>query len=153
MTVRSVGANLHFLDLHSSLGGVDLKVQVIVRKSEWLGLLGLDLKTFMHQTKKGDIIGVKGHPGRSQTGELSLYATSGQLLAPCYHMLPKPNTLQDEETRKRQRYLDLICNTQSRQTFRLRNFCIKTLRNYLDSLGFEEVETPILNLVPLLDPF
>lgn len=154
MVVRSVGANLHFLDLHSSLGGVDLKVQVIIRKSEFLGQdlakpRGDEpsLETFMHQTKKGDIIGVKGHPGRSQTGELSLYATSGQLLAPCYHMLPKPNTLQDEETRKRQRYLDLICNTQSRQTFRLRNFCIKTLRNYLDSLGFEEVETPILNLV------
>lgn len=72
--------------------------------------------------KRGDIIGAKGKIGRSKTGELSVAPHTLQLLSPCLHVIPKPTKdseeiLKDQETRYRQRYLDLICNKKPRDIF------------------------------------
>ena len=83
--------------------------------------------------KRGDIMGVRGKVGRSKTGELSIAPTFMQLLSPCLHILPKPNkthkeVLTDQETRYRQRYLDLICNEKPRKIFVTRSKVISQLR-------------------------
>lgn len=85
--------------------------------------------------RRGDIIGVEGVPGRSKTGELSLRPTLITSLSYCMHMLPKaePNMAADamimnKDTRYRQRYLDLIMNSQVKKIFQTRNKIIQNLR-------------------------
>lgn len=97
--------------------------------------------------RRGDIIGVIGHPSSSNTGELSITATEIRLLSPCLHVLPSRDGLKDIEIRYRQRYLDLICNP-VRKNFEVRAKVIKGLRDYFDNLGFLEVETPMMNMIP-----
>ena len=98
--------------------------------------------------KRGDIIGVVGVPCRSKSGELSILAHTLQLLSPCYHNLPHPNKLTDPETRYRARYLDLITNSNVANIFRTRSKIIKFIRNFFDSRGYMEVETPTMNVLP-----
>jgi len=96
--------------------------------------------------KRGDIIGAKGHPGRSKKDELSIFPTFLQLLTPCVHMLPKGHTgLKNVETRFRKRYLDLILNNKTRQVFYTRAKIINYIRRFLDMRGFLEVETPMMS--------
>jgi lysyl-tRNA synthetase class 2 len=100
--------------------------------------------------RRGDIVGVKGFPGKSKKGELSVFARFVTLLSPCLHMLPEGkggvSGLQDQEIRYRRRYLDLICNPQNRDIFAVRTKIIKGVRKYLDDLEFLEVETPMMNI-------
>ena len=64
--------------------------------------------------KRGDIVGVRGHPGKSRKGELSIFPKSFELLSPCLHQLPKSHQgLKNQEERYRRRYLDLILNETS----------------------------------------
>ena len=96
--------------------------------------------------RRGDIIGVVGHPGKSKKGELSVFAKSMKMLTPCLKMLPKDYFgFKDQEQRYRQRYLDLIVNTKNRKTFEVRAQIIRYIRKYLDDRGFLEVETPMMN--------
>eukprot|EP00455_Lapot_gusevi_P006054 TRINITY_DN1258_c0_g1_i1.p1 TRINITY_DN1258_c0_g1~~TRINITY_DN1258_c0_g1_i1.p1 ORF type:complete len:601 (-),score=247.62 TRINITY_DN1258_c0_g1_i1:36-1781(-) len=98
--------------------------------------------------RRGDLIGVCGHPGRTQTGELSIFATQVVLLSPCFHMLPAADSgLKDQETRYRQRYLDLIMNPHVGNIFRTRSRIVNYIRRFLDSMGFLEVETPMMNMI------
>ena len=97
----------------------------------------------------GDIIGVVGQPGRSNTGELSIFPSSTILLTPCLRLLPsKHHGLKDQETRYRQRYLDLMLNPANRQHFYTRSKIINYVRRFLDERGFLEVETPMMNMIP-----
>jgi len=102
--------------------------------------------------KRGDIVGVRGTPGKTRRGELSLFPTEMVLLTPCLHMLPKSGPglpgLTDKETRYRQRYLDLIMNPGTRSNFITRTRIINFLRRFLDMHGFLEVETPMMNAIP-----
>jgi len=99
--------------------------------------------------KRGDIIGIKGNPGKTKAGEFSLRPNKIKLLSPCLHMLPTGRSgLKDQETRFRQRYLDLIVNNNVKKTFQTRAKILKFIRNYLDSRGFLEVETPVLQMIP-----
>lgn len=99
--------------------------------------------------KRGDIIGVTGHPGRSQKGELSIIPKEVKLLSPCVRALPRLHFgLKDRELRYRRRFLDLIMNGYVRENFITRSKIINHLRGYLDKLNFLEVETPILNVQP-----
>eukprot|EP00560_Eucampia_antarctica_P009162 CAMPEP_0197828024 /NCGR_PEP_ID=MMETSP1437-20131217/4670_1 /TAXON_ID=49252 ORGANISM="Eucampia antarctica, Strain CCMP1452" /NCGR_SAMPLE_ID=MMETSP1437 /ASSEMBLY_ACC=CAM_ASM_001096 /LENGTH=608 /DNA_ID=CAMNT_0043429091 /DNA_START=57 /DNA_END=1883 /DNA_ORIENTATION=+ len=123
-----------------------------------------DLKTYaggeeeffkIHRTiKRGDVIGVKGLPGKSRKGELSLFPSEIILLSPCLHMLPfaKGDSAQggitNMETRYRQRYLDLIVNQENRKTFEIRAQVINGVRKYLNDRHFLEVETPMMNMIP-----
>ncbi len=98
--------------------------------------------------RRGDIIGVVGYPGKTKKGELSVFAEDVTLLSPCLHMLPKAHYgFKDQETRYRQRYLDLIMNNNVRDKFITRARIINYLRRFLDNLGFLEVETPMMNMI------
>lgn len=102
--------------------------------------------------KRGDVVGVKGFPGKSKKGELSIFPTEMVLLSPCLHMLPfaKGNEggITNQETRYRQRYLDLIINQDNRKTFEIRSKVINGIRKYLNDRHFLEVETPMMNMIP-----
>ena len=91
--------------------------------------------------RRGDIIGATGLPSRTKMGELSLSATKVQLLSPCLHQLPGREGLVDQETRYRKRYLDLIMNSSTRETFITRARVIQHIRRFMDNLGFLEVSS------------
>ncbi len=103
-------------------------------------------------TKKwdlGDIIGVEGALFRTRTGELSVRAVSIEMISKCLRPLPeKWHGLADKETRYRQRYVDLMVNPAVRDVFRVRSAVISVLRQGLESRGFIEVETPMLQMQP-----
>lgn len=135
---RSSGKNLYFYDLRAD----GAKMQVFCDRKEDSGF-----EVHM-MLRRGDIIGCTGFPTRTKTGELSIIPTSCQLLSPCLHMLPnKTSGLKDQETRYRQRYLDLITNHHVRDIFYTRSKIVNYIRRYLDSRGFLEVETPMMNVV------
>ena len=97
----------------------------------------------------GDIIAVTGSVFRTKTGELSIQADSVRLLAKSLRPLPeKFHGLSDQEIRYRQRYLDLITNETTRQTFQIRTRVINHIRAYLSGCGFLEVETPMMQAIP-----
>lgn len=94
----------------------------------------------------GDIVGLTGHMSRTQKGELSLKATQITVLNKTTRPLPeKWHGLTDKETRYRQRYVDLITNTDVRDTFKRRMIIIREIRRFYEDHGFLEVETPILH--------
>ena len=93
----------------------------------------------------GDIIGVKGTVFKTKTGEISLHVTELTLLSKSLQPLPeKFHGLTNVDTRYRQRYVDLITNPESKDTFIKRSKIISTIRRFLDAQGFMEVETPML---------
>ena len=93
----------------------------------------------------GDLVGVKGHVFRTKTGETSVHADSVTLLSKSLQILPeKYHGLTNTDLRYRQRYVDLIMNEDTKRTFINRSKIISTVRRYLDSQGFMEVETPML---------
>lgn len=99
--------------------------------------------------RRGDIIGINGFAGKSKKGELSIIPTKITLLTPCFHMLPKEfYGLTNQDTRYRQRYLDLIMNKKSREIFVTRSKIIAHLRTFLNERDFLEVETPMMNMIP-----
>uniref|UniRef100_A0A915JGN2 Lysine--tRNA ligase n=1 Tax=Romanomermis culicivorax TaxID=13658 RepID=A0A915JGN2_ROMCU len=90
--------------------------------------------------RRGDILGVRGYPARTKTGELSVIPLSVQVLTPSLHPLPQMHFgLRDQETRYRRRYLDLIMNESVKRTFVQRARLISYMRKFFDSLGFLEV--------------
>jgi lysyl-tRNA synthetase class 2 len=101
-------------------------------------------------------VGVRGFPGRTNPkskestgeGELSIFATEIILLSPSLHSIPSSfYGLKNQETRYRQRYLDLILNNATRQKFITRSRIVTYLRRFMDSRGFIEVETPMMNMI------
>lgn len=97
----------------------------------------------------GDIIGAEGEMFRTGKGELSVRAADFHLLSKSLRPLPdKYKGLSDTEMRYRQRYVDLIVNEESRRVFETRSNIVRVIRNYFDSLGFMEVETPMMQIIP-----
>ena len=97
----------------------------------------------------GDIVGIKGIVFKTQKGEISVRASEIVLLSKSLKVLPeKFHGLNDQEMRYRQRYLDLIVNSEVKDTFMKRSAVIREIRNYLDERGFLEVETPVLQTIP-----
>ena len=97
----------------------------------------------------GDIVGANGELFRTNTGELTVMAGEIRLLTKSLRPLPeKWAGLSDQETRYRQRYVDLIINEKSRETFRKRSEIISYMRGFLESLDFLEVETPMMQVTP-----
>lgn len=97
----------------------------------------------------GDILGAKGRLFKTKTGELTVHCHEVRLLTKALRPLPdKFHGLSDQETRYRQRYLDLIANDESRHTFIVRSKILAEVRNFMVSYGFMEVETPMMQVIP-----
>ena len=97
----------------------------------------------------GDILGARGKLFKTKTGELSIHCTELRLLTKALRPLPdKFHGLADQETRYRQRYLDLIANEESRKTFQVRSQVMAGIRNFMVGRGFMEVETPMMQVIP-----
>jgi lysyl-tRNA synthetase class 2 len=97
----------------------------------------------------GDIIGAEGALFKTKTGELSVKAESIRILTKSLRPLPeKFHGLADQETRYRQRYVDLIMNEVSRDTFRMRSAIVQYIRQYLNDRDYLEVETPMMQAIP-----
>lgn len=97
----------------------------------------------------GDILGAEGTLFRTKTGELSVKVEEARLLTKSLRPLPeKFHGLSDQETRYRQRYLDLIMNDVTRETFRTRTRIVQYIRDFLNQRGFLEVETPMMHAIP-----
>ena len=110
-----------------------------MKEAAWNTLKALDL---------GDILGVTGVVVRTQRGQLSVAPKSATLLSKAVRPLPeKFHGLSDKETRYRQRYVDLIANDDVRETFRKRSQILSTFRRFMESDGYMEVETPILQTI------
>ncbi|SHO76650.1 Lysyl-tRNA synthetase [Malassezia sympodialis ATCC 42132] len=140
--MRASGQKLRFYDLH----GEGVKIQIMAqmqdhREGDFFAVHDL--------LRRGDVVGVKGVPAKTKKGELSIVPHAIQLLAPNLKMLPKTSGggFTDQEQRYRKRYLDLIMNPHVRDVFVARARTIQYVRRYLDSLGFLEVETPMMNQI------
>lgn len=146
-SVRGQG-KLMFYDLRGD--GAQLQLMLSLKDYE----AGPDaFETDTSAIKRGDIVGARGYAGRSKTGQLSLFPVEIKLLSPCLHMLPKSTGcgrggITDMETRYRQRYLDLIVNSDVRTVFERRARIINGVRKYLNDRHFLEVETPMMNMIP-----
>jgi lysyl-tRNA synthetase class 2 len=139
-TIRNHGKTI-FADFGDEQG----RIQLYIRKND-IGNEAFD--RFTRFMERGDIIGVSGQVFRTKLGELTIWVDGITLLTKSLCPLPeKFHGLKDIEKRYRQRYVDLIVNEESRETFRTRSRVISLIRNYLSESGFLEFETPILQPV------
>ena len=139
MAIRGHGKTC-FMDMQDKDG----RIQVYVRKD----VLGEENYALIKMMDIGDTVGVTGTVFRTHMGEVSIKAASLEMLSKSLRPLPeKWHGLKDVETRYRQRYVDLIVNPDVRDTFVKRSQIIRSVRDVLDSHGFLEVETPILNTI------
>ncbi len=119
----------------------DGRIQIYVSRND----LGDEAYADFKHMDIGDIIGVKGFPFRTKTGEISVHAKELVMLSKSLEPLPeKYHGLQDTDTRYRQRYVDLIVNEEVRETFKKRSAIIREIRRFLAERDFMEVETPML---------
>lgn len=129
--------NIAFADLKDETG----KIQIFFKKD----LLGKEAFNNLKLLDLGDFIGVEGEVVKTIAGEISIAPVSYTLLTKAMQALPSEwFGLKDVETRYRQRYLDLLLNPEVREKFNVRTKLVKGTREYLDNLGFWEVETPTL---------
>ncbi|WP_062051259.1 lysine--tRNA ligase [Bacillus sp. JCM 19034] len=120
------------------------QVQIYVRKDA----VGDDAYDLFNTIDIGDIVGVKGTAFKTKVGELSIKVQSFTLLSKSLRPLPdKFHGLKDIEQRYRQRYVDLIVNPEVRDTFVMRSRILQSMRRYLDSNGYLEVETPTMHSI------
>ncbi len=136
MSKRGMGkvGFVHIADLHG-------QIQIFVKKD----ILGEDEYNHFKKLDTGDIIGAEGEVFTTQTGEISIRASKITLLSKSLLPLPeKFHGMTNTDMRYRQRYIDLIMNSDVKDTFVKRSKIISSIRRYLDGQGFLEVETPML---------
>ena len=139
MSKRGQG-KVMFCDLQDSTG----RIQLFVKIDE----MGEEEYARFKKNDIGDIVGAEGEVFKTKTGEISVRTKSIVLLSKSLLPLPeKYHGLTDKEIRFRQRYVDLMVNPEVKQNFITRSRFIKHLRNYLDNMGYIEVETPVLNTI------
>ena len=142
MSWRDMG-KANFIDLRDNTD----RIQVYIRSND----VGADVfKEFKKKWDIGDIIGVEGFVFRTRKGEISVHAQKIQLLSKSLLPLPeKWHGLKDQDTRYRQRYVDLIVNPEVKDTFIKRSQITREVRNYLDNMGYIEVDTPVLHTLEI----
>ena len=137
MMARHIMGKASFARLADGAG----KIQLYFKRDD----LGEDVYAAFKKYDLGDVIGVKGVPFVTKTGEISIHVHELTLLAKCLKPLPeKFHGLTDTDVRYRQRYLDMIVNPEVKDTFVRRSQIMRELRAFLDGRGFLEVDTPIL---------
>jgi len=140
VTVRSHGKSV-FFDVKDRTG----RVQCYVKKNK----VGEELFEVFSLLDLGDVIGFEGGLFRTKTGEITVFVDTFTVLAKAVAPLPeKWHGLKDVELRYRRRYLDLITNEKTLETFLARSAIIKRIRAFLDARGFIEVETPMMQAIP-----
>jgi len=137
MSCRNMG-KVTFFDIKDGYA----KIQIYIRADK----VGVgQYKLFKNMVDTSDIIAVEGNPFRTRTNELTIIAEQWTMLTKAFRPLPeKWHGIKNTETRYRQRYLDLVMNNQVKDIFLKRSMLISSMRHKLESLGFIEVETPIL---------
>src|SRR5690606_26882738 len=114
-----------------------------------LDLTGEEAMAALRHYDLGDILGVTGTLFKTKTDELTIKVTELRLLTKSLRPLPdKFHGLSDQETKYRQRYVDLIMNEETRRTFKARTAAIASIRKFMAEHGFMEVETPMLHTIP-----
>ena len=140
MSKRIMG-KMSFSDMMDRYG----RIQLVVRRD----VLGDEEYKAYKKMDIGDIIGIEGEVFRTQKGEISVRVSELTLLSKSLRPLPeKWHGLTNTDIRYRQRYVDLIVNPEVRKTFENRSKILREIRNFMDSRGFMEVETPCLNTIP-----
>ncbi|KAG6596024.1 lysine-tRNA ligase [Phytophthora cinnamomi] len=152
VAIRHASKNLVFLDLQSD--GHTVQVLSEVKHFQGRGddaaagdneAVKKEFRTLHESLRRGDIVGVKGFPGKSGKGELSIIPRQLEVLAPCIQ--PFPNSkygIKEPEIRFRKKYLDLLTNPGVRPIFETRAQVVRGIRRYLEDRNFMEVETPML---------
>lgn len=141
---RLVSKRIHGKASFANLQDQEGQIQIYLRQDQ----LGEKEYRLFDLVDIGDFIGVKGNVFRTRRGEVTVEVQEYRLLSKALRPLPeKWHGLKDVDLRYRQRYLDLIVNPQSRQTFILRSRIIQAIRDFLNEQGFLEVETPIMSPV------
>ena len=121
------------------------RIQVYLRKND---LPGEQYNTFKNLCDLGDIVAVSGFMFKTNTGELSLHSEHFEVLTKAIRPLPdKFHGLSNQETRYRQRYVDLITNEEARNVFKVRSKVVSFIRRYFDDKKFMEVETPMMHVL------
>ena len=142
MTSRRIMGKASFAHLLDGEGDI----QIYVKRDD----VGEEVYAAFKQDDLGDILGVKGVVFKTKTGEVSVHAQSVTLLCKSLKVLPeKYHGLVDTDLRYRQRYVDMIVNPEVRDTFRKRSRIIAAVREFLDSHGYLEVDTPVLQTVEI----
>lgn len=142
MMSRRIMGKASFMDVRD---GSD-RMQVYVRRDD----VGEEDYATFKKWDIGDIVGVEGFVFRTQKGEISVHARKITLLSKSLLPLPeKFHGLKDTDTRYRQRYIDLIVNPEVKDTFLKRSQILREIRNYLDGLGYLEVDTPVLHTLEI----
>ena len=153
MTRRIMG-KAAFFNLQDSEG----TIQIYIRRDD-VGVESYNT-VFKKMVDIGDIVGIKGFVFKTRTGETTVHAEEFEFLTKTLRPIPIPKEVEnedgekvvydafaDKELRYRQRYVDLIVNTEVRDTFRKRTQLVQTMRNFINDRGYMEVETPILQPV------
>ncbi|KAF2092088.1 lysyl-tRNA synthetase [Saccharata proteae CBS 121410] len=147
-TKRSSGKSLCFYDVRAE----GARIQIMCQENN--NGSSVSFQDQHEHLRRGDIIGIVGYPGRTapkkadNDGELSIFAKEVVLLTPCLHQLPSEYYgLKDQEERHRKKFLDLIMNDNTRNTFVTRSRMVSYIRKYFDERDFIEVETPMMNAI------
>ena len=146
MLKREAGKKAAFATLQDSSGPMaDGRIQIYVT----LDNAGAEAMEALHHYDLGDILGVEGTLFKTKTDELTVKVTKLRLIAKSLRPLPdKFHGLADQETKYRQRYVDLIMNEETRRTFKARTAAMSSMRRFMEKHGFMEVETPMLHPIP-----
>ncbi|MBQ8585553.1 MAG: lysine--tRNA ligase [Butyricicoccus sp.] len=141
MMSKRIMGKASFSDMTDRYG----RLQLYIKRD----VLGVENYQAYKKLDIGDLIGIEGEVFRTQKGEVSVQVTELTLLSKNLIPLPeKWHGLKDTDMRYRQRYVDLIINPDVRDTFEKRSAIVREIRNFMDSRGFMEVETPCLNTIP-----
>ena len=133
-SIRYHGKNLCFLDV------IDREERIQIKLSRADYPTSGDFDEAVDIVRRGDIVRFEGFPLRTKAGELSLSATSVEILAPCLRIMPKKNV----KMRFRKRHVDFLVNPETRSIFLTRSKIIREIRSFLEEEEFVEVETPVL---------
>ncbi|MCC6072413.1 lysine--tRNA ligase [Massilia sp. GCM10020059] len=146
MLKREAGKKAAFATLQDSSGArADGRIQIYAT----LDLTGEAAMEALHHYDLGDILGVEGTLFKTKTDELTIKVTSLRLITKSLRPLPdKFHGLADQETKYRQRYVDLIMSEETRRTFKARTAAMSSIRRFMEKHEFMEVETPMLHTIP-----
>ena len=145
MLSRPAGKKAAFAVLQDSSGAGDGRIQIYVT----LDKTGEAAMEELHSYDLGDILGVQGTLFKTKTDELTIKVTSLRLITKSLRPLPdKFHGLADQETKYRQRYVDLIMSEETRRTFKARTAAMSSIRRFMEENDFMEVETPMLHTIP-----